>query len=187
MCNHLLIPRPTLVLVAGAPASGKTTLARKLSAALPAPLLDKDSIKSGLCVTSGQIAVRGDPVGAAAFEVLWECTEALLRAGCTTVVEAAFHRDHMRPALKRLGPLAEVRLICCEAPVRIATRRYRARAAESGREAHADDAVLAEMEGGAFPWSSYDVTGIGPRCLVVKTAEGYSPGLSAVIEFVRQA
>lgn len=41
------------VIVSGLPASGKTTLARKLSSALALPLLDKDDILEGLFETLG--------------------------------------------------------------------------------------------------------------------------------------
>ena len=45
--------RPLLVLVAGAPASGKTTLARRLAAELGLPVLHRDLIRNAIADAFG--------------------------------------------------------------------------------------------------------------------------------------
>lgn len=61
-----------LLLVNGLPASGKTTLARQLSAELGAPLLSKDVVKETLFDCLGaKDSAQSRTLGAASMEVLW--------------------------------------------------------------------------------------------------------------------
>jgi predicted kinase len=55
-----------LVLVNGLPGSGKTTLARRLSAALEVPLISKDEIKESLT------GLTPDQAGIVASEAMWD-------------------------------------------------------------------------------------------------------------------
>jgi 2-phosphoglycerate kinase len=45
--------RPALILVSGAPATGKTTIAKSLSTQLRIPVIGKDAIKESLFETIG--------------------------------------------------------------------------------------------------------------------------------------
>lgn len=176
---------PTLIVVSGPPGVGKSTLARRLGEVLPAPVLDKDTIKSGIVLTERRQALRLDPAGRAAIETLWSAATLLLASGCTTIVEAAFHREHFDASLAAVEGLGEIRLVCCFAPPHVAKDRYAQRARSAGnRYAHADAAVIAEMDARDFDWSVYDLRGIRRDTLVVDTSDGYQPSFEQIRSFV---
>ena len=108
---------PLLCLVSGAPACGKTTLARRLSQALSWPMAAKDEIKERLFDEVG-FASRAEKVrlGQAAGRILLYFGARQLACGQSCILESNFsHAD--RPALEALAarwaaPLLTVRLRC---------------------------------------------------------------------------
>jgi predicted kinase len=117
-----------VVLVSGAPASGKTTLAGPLAAELGLALLSKDQIKETLHDALG--APEADPtwsqrLGAAAMELLW----ALAADQRAVVLEANFPpcRASVRDKISALCPRPVE--VYCACPPGLATRRYAERAA----------------------------------------------------------
>ena len=117
-----------LVLVSGAPGSGKTTLAVPLAAELGFALLRKDRIKEtlhdGLGAPVPDLA-WSRRLGAAAMELLWA-----LAADAPAVVLEANFRPHSAYERDRIAALAvrpvEVNCVC---PPELAARRYTERAA----------------------------------------------------------
>jgi len=117
-----------MVVVTGAPGSGKTTLGGPLAAALGFPMLAKDRIKETLhdslggCDAGGAAAdlAWSQRLGAAAMELLW----ALAADTPAVVIEANIWPDDERNQ-RRIRELAaravEVHCVC---PVEIAMRRY---------------------------------------------------------------
>jgi len=86
---------PTLIVVTGAPGSGKTTVARPLAELLGLPLFAKDDVKEALWDHFG----AGDrelflAYGRASYPLLLGLARAALAAGRSAVVEANF-RPHM--------------------------------------------------------------------------------------------
>jgi len=79
---------PRLVIVTGAPGTGKTILATRLSHELGLPLLTKDTIKEammdGLPVANREASMQ---LGAAAFRVAVMLSQSLLDAGIGIVLE----------------------------------------------------------------------------------------------------
>ena len=79
---------PLVILVNGLPATGKTTLARRLATDLRLPLLAKDAIKETLFDTLGwSDRVWSRRLGAVTFTLLYMLLEEQLRAGRSCVVE----------------------------------------------------------------------------------------------------
>ncbi len=123
-------PGRRVVLVSGAPGSGKTTLAVPLAAALGFALLRKDRIKETLHDALGappSDLAWSNRLGAAAMELLW----ALAADAPAVVLEANFRPRHAY-ARSRISALSarpvEVNCVC---PPGLAARRYAERAAAS--------------------------------------------------------
>jgi predicted kinase len=117
-----------VVLLSGAPGSGKTTIAVPLAEQLGLPLLSKDIIKEQLFDTLG--AGDGDPLswsrrlGAASMELIWT----LARHFPEAVLEANF-RPHSPYERSRISELSDrVIEINCVCPFEVASNRYSARA-----------------------------------------------------------
>ena len=186
MWNHYLVARPKLVLVAGIPGSGKTTLASLIGERLPAPTIFKDAIKEGIALTEGVRATYGGPIAGRTFAAFYAAIDALVAQGCTVVAESAFHRDWFAKESVRFKDHADLRLIVCSEPTRVAYQRYRSRAEQGGvrRLAHPDATVLKEMLEGSFPWDAYDLGDTELSTLVVNTDSGYRPAIEDILGFI---
>lgn len=80
-----------LIILAGMPATGKSTVAAALSQELGYPILEKDNIKEGLFDTLGfENYARKRALDHAANEVLLRVLKAMLRAGTSVIVDNNF-------------------------------------------------------------------------------------------------
>ena len=106
---------PWLILVAGHPATGKTTLARHLSAQLRFPMIAKDVIKERLFDVLG----TGDEawshlLGRASMAVLYDQIASILAIGHSVVAEANFDGELAARDLVKIleeHPAAVVRVV----------------------------------------------------------------------------
>src|SRR5207237_374292 len=95
---------PCVLLVTGAPASGKSTLGRRLAKDLGLPYITKDLFKETLFDTLGW----GDRAwsrraGLASTQLLCRTAAALLEAGQSIAMESNFYPQWDTPALLELG------------------------------------------------------------------------------------
>jgi predicted kinase len=176
----MVIPR--VVIITGAPGTGKTVLATRLSRELGLPLLTKDAIKEAM-IEALPVPNRdaSRQVGAAAFRVVFALSQSLLDAGVGIVLEGPFAHPQADAELRGLCRNARPVLIHCVAPADLVVQRYRDRF-ESGQRhpGHFDAAILsglaARIQAGEYEAPMLDVP-----TLIVDTRDGYDPSLDQVL------
>jgi predicted kinase len=142
---------PTLVLVTGPPASGKTVLARWLAPVLRLPLISKDDLKVILYETLGWGGRERDrKVSDAAYELMYLLLESEMATGRSLMLESNFRVE----AGQRIAAVQEqhefnVIQIRCWASRDVLVSRLEARASSGERHpGHADRETLAtELDG----------------------------------------
>jgi predicted kinase len=175
----------TLIVVSGPAGSGKTTLAHAIASAVGCPAVCRDEIKEGMVHATfgpdaaGFVAHTGDELTSRTLPVFFAVLDVLLRAGVTTVAEAAFQDHVWRPRLEPLRELAQLRIVNCTVDADLARSRIQQRARDNPlRRAHADRPDRPDRPA-AFTRISLDVP-----ALEVDTADGYRPALDQIVAFV---
>lgn len=134
--------KPWLILVTGAPATGKTALSVTLAARLRVPLLTKDAIKERLFDTLGWSDREWSKrLGAASFALLYDSIAAHLQAGAPLVVEANFKPQFDTPkfaALQERYPFTLLQLVLVATPEALQARFAARNAAGERHPGHVD-------------------------------------------------
>jgi predicted kinase len=93
--------KPVLIVIQGAPASGKTTLCGRLKKDVSTPLIEKDDIKELLFDRLRQLDREYSKLqGKASFEMLYAIARTFLLDGKSIIIEGAFFSDVCRPKIQ---------------------------------------------------------------------------------------
>jgi predicted kinase len=178
-------PTPALIVVSGPPGSGKTTLAHQIARAVGCPAVCRDEIKEGMVhATPGFAAGTGDHLTRRTLPVFFAVIELLLKAGVTTVAEAAFQDHVWRPRLTPLLGFARVRIVHCLVDPEVAFERsLRRRADDGARRAH-DDPGPADREEFVGRQRAFNRVELGVPWIDVDTTSGYRPGISEIAAWI---
>ena len=185
--------RPCLVLIGGAPASGKTTLAEEVAQALGLPLFRKDGFKEALADALAESGARianedvevSRRLGLAAVRLLYKVAGDVLDAGQSCVLESNFHRGLSEADLGPLLERADGRLIHCEAIREVILARYQERDKAGERHPVHLDADRIEDITAALDAGDFAPLDLPVPTLRVDTTDGYRPSIAEVVRWVR--
>lgn len=182
--------RPPLVIVSGAPATGKSTLARLLADRLPLPLLAKDRLREIFRdAFDADTRAKNNVLIGPVFAVYYDLIAELLRAGVGVVAECNFFRGIAEPELAPVVALATPVIIHCQTSHALSARRFIERhelGLPERRYAFDGERIPGLLAGEALePWTRAEPVEIGAPVLRVDTTDGYRPGLDAIVGFIR--
>ncbi len=126
----------------------------------------------------------GDELTARALPVFFDVLGLLLRAGVTTVAEAAFQDRLWRGGLEPLRETARFRIVHCTVTADVAFQRSLRRRRETPtRRAHADPEASDAAER-ALRHDAFERLSIDSPSIEVDTTDGYLPGCGKIMAFV---
>jgi predicted kinase len=125
-----------LIIVAGPPCTGKTTLAKKIAAKFKLLLLYKDGIKEPLMDSLGaENREKSRKIGIATYKVLYVLFESAMRTGNSLVIESNFYAeydsDKLSSLIRKYGYAAVQ--IQCRSEGKVLFERYMKRANSGDR------------------------------------------------------
>lgn len=174
-------PPAALVIILGSPASGKTTLAERLSRELGLACLCKDDVKEALFDVLGcPDRERSRLLSEASFTALVRLARTQLRVGCSCLIEGNWRATHAA-ALVELVHVAGARTaqVCCAAEAAEIVRRFTSR---RRHVAHLDALMPAEELGAAAALAPAFLELSGPRLTYRSDAPEAYGALRAALE-----
>jgi len=183
--------RPLLIIVNGAPASGKSTLAEQVAAQLGVPFLSKDTFKEELYDSLGVLGVIERKffrkLGEASMRLMYTVAGSILDAGVDVVLEANFYRGISEEDLSLLLGKAQGVMIHCEAPEETLKERYIKRAEAGERHpVHDDSNKVGKLEDD-LDEGTYEPLDLDIPVIRVSTAENYDPSIAEIVSRLRDA
>jgi hypothetical protein len=171
------LPVPLLVLIGGAPGSGKSTLGRLVSDTLQIPHVNADLVRRGINYTFGHMV--SDPGNWPAF---YETVSNLPRRRVSVVMDMTMRRGISEHDITtELLELCTPRYLHCFTAA--AFERFSAR--ERPRVDDREYRRLIEAFEEAVPLS-LDPLELGVPMLAIDTSDGYAPPIAEILAFLRE-
>lgn len=165
---------PTIIIVTGRPAAGKSTLAQWLSQELQLPLVGKDSIREELFDRLGwKDRQWAQELGKASVDMMFYFARAQLEVGHSIIMDNSFYPPISNPRFQALKEQyhAESIQIVCDSDRETLFQRFRARADSGDRHpGHGDQDVLEELYANLADDSS-QILEIGGSVIEVDTTD----------------
>jgi len=140
---------PTIIIVTGRPAAGKSTLAKWLSQELKLPLVSKDSIREELFDRLGWKDRKwAQDLGKAGVDMMFYFAQAELEVGHSLIMDNSFYPPVSTPRFQALKAKyhAESIQIVCNSDRETLFHRFKTRADAGNRHpGHGDQDVLEEL------------------------------------------
>jgi predicted kinase len=176
---------PLLVIVSGAPATGKTTLARRLAMDLRLLLVTKDDLKEALAdAADGPIDLPTSiRLGLGAYAVMYRVAERLLEAGAGLVLESNFRGGLSETELRPLAMLSHAGLVHCTADAAVITSRYTERHLRGERHAAHRDADRSEALARDLAEGRFEPLDLPIPTMLADTTDGYDPAYEQIRVF----
>lgn len=134
--------------------------------------------------TPGFVSGPVDELAMRTLPTFFGVLELLLRAGVTTVAEAAFQDRLWRPGLEPLRDLARFRIVHCTVDAEVAFRRSLRRTEQNPlRVAHTDPGP-GDAEEDIRRYRAFDRVSVDGPWMEVDTTDGYQPGLGQIVTFI---
>jgi predicted kinase len=144
------MPKFSIIIITGLPATGKTTLSKKLSSKLKIPLINKDAMKELLFDSLGWSDREwSKKLGMATFDLLYHIMEVFMKAKASFIVECNFKHEFDSKKLLKLKKKYKffpIQIIC-EAEGKKIFRRFKKRFFSGKRHpGHRDEVVCEELK-----------------------------------------
>ena len=163
-----------LIIVAGPPCTGKTTLARKIAEQFHLPFINKDDIKESLFNSLGtkdrEWSIK---LGVSSYPLLYYFVESNLKAGYSIVVESNFKPEYDSEKFRNLIIKYDITplQIQCKTDGDILFARFKQRSESDERHpGHVDSLNYAEFKP-ALLKGSYDPLEIGGEVIYLDTTD----------------
>ena len=172
-----------LIVVTGAPATGKSTVATGLVRHLGYALISKDDVKESLA----NVFIAGDrersrELGAAAYAVMQRLASRMLDERVNVILEANFWRERSEAWLRALAQGRDASVIVCSVAPEVRRERFRSRGAAGQRHpVHLDAEILANE------WTEDDSAfrvDLGTKTLDVDTTSGPKPSIDEIARWI---
>ena len=182
---------PRLIIINGLPASGKSTLAAKLSAELGYPAFAKDDFKELIADTIGYTDHEStQKFGKASFVALFFVAKRCIEKGVSVIIEGNFSLgEETKTFLSDIQKTnAKVQEVICHTKPELLNKRFKERIQDPSR--HSVHNTLGEKELNAWMERTFAGTGkIEPlttgKLLEVDTTEFTEEQYQKVLEFLR--
>ncbi len=146
------MPGMKIILISGLPASGKTTVGKKLAEMLKLPLYGKDDFKEIMFDTIGWEDLNwSEKIGSASLEIMYELINIEAAAGKSLIAEGNFQVEKDKERFEKLQKKYSMVVVevMCEAPNDLLAKRFKERAERGDRHpGHRDKENMQKFEDG---------------------------------------
>jgi predicted kinase len=181
---------PTIIIVTGRPAAGKSTLAKWLSQELKLPLVSKDSIREALFDRLGwKDREWAQELGKASVDMMFYFARAELAVRHSIVMDNSFYLPVSNPRFQALKKQyhAESIQIVCDSDRDTLFQRFKSRADSGTRHpGHGDQDVLEELYANLADTSS-QILDIGGAVIEVDTTDFAKVDYQSILEQVKKS